>query len=358
MALSFSDAAAQAVQGAACSLLALSDEATRWINSAIGADGNFGNIAGSLRKTVCNESNPTGSYGPEIPFTGGQCAVLYDIVVEYIRPGESIVRQGFGSATGPITDGFWEKPGSSWNYVVIANGSPRIIDSTNASGEPDTQSVTLTRRDGQPDNCGDPPGIVGDYNDYSQTVSITYEDNTQTEITEDVDITLGPLIVGIGGVLYAPVTVGVGDITLNGTVELSPEFSVELFPDGLFGGGGNTDGPVPNPSEPDPSPTTPDDRRRIIGAVVTVTALDQDVFQGTQIAQGNTPDLLVPRVGNISFYVESSGGLAWTEPTAVKTVRAYVPCPAREGAVDVAITPETGVIADVKPVYVDLAVAD
>jgi hypothetical protein len=260
---------------------------------------------------------------------------------------------GAGTCGGQVT----------YNYQLLdGNGVWQTISSSFlARGwlpETDFEIVSLTRLDGLPDDCGDPPGVVNEYNDYSQTVSITYEDNTQTEVTEDVDITLGPLIVGIGGVVYAPVTVGTGDITLNGTVELSPEFSVELFPNGLFGGGGDTEGPIPEPGQPDPAPTSPNERRRIIGAVVTVTALDQDIFQGTQIAQGDTPDLLVPRVGNISFYVESSGGLAWTEPIAVKTVRAYIPCPAREGAVDVGFTPETGVTADVKPVYVDLSVAD
>lgn len=386
MVLSFTEAAAQAVQGAACSLLALSDEATRWINSAIGANGDFGNVAGALRKNVCNESSPdTTGVGPNLPFTGGQCpGVLYRV--------EAVGQLGWGRCPGatasssnrdftkdsdqfgPIRGVFLREKQAGqcgpivFDYVIeCSDGNGNEIEvvsqATSGVGRSDlfqkinNFSVTVTRVDGQPDTCGNPQGEpVGDYNDFSTTVSITYEDNSNTEITEDIDITLGPLIVGIGGILYAPVTVGTGDITLNGTVELAPNFSVELFPNGLFGGGGNTDTPAPSPGVDDPEPTVPDERRRIIGAIVTVTNFDEDVARVTQVAQGESPDIFVPRTGNVSFYIDTPGGQAWTEPTPLRNVRQYVPCPAREGAVDVAVTAGTGFTLDVTPVYADLAV--
>lgn len=385
MALSFSEAAAQAVQGAACSLLALSDEATRWINSAIGADGDFGNIAGALRKNVCNESDPdTSDFGTSAGFTGGQCLCSrYTITItfEYVRTGGVEVTTFVRKVRGPITQIDARYSGSRFNPFVAditanAIGSSSSTPSCNPAGTTESETIgptgptfqedqldsitidiDVTVNTNDPDDCGDPPAPEpGDYNDYSETVSITYEDNSETSITEDVDITLGPLIVGIGGILYAPVTVGTGDITLNGTLKLAPEISVDLFPDGLFGGGGNTDDPAPTPGEPDPEPQTPDDRRRIIGAIVTVTNFDETIAKVTQVAQGDSPDIFVPRTGNVSFYIDTPGGQAWTEPKPLRNIREYVPCPAREGAVDVAVTAGTGFTLDVTPVYADLAV--
>jgi hypothetical protein len=383
-------------------LLAASDEATRWINSAIGANGDFGNIAGALRKNVCNESSPdTSGVGPQPPFTGGQCdGVLYNVSGKFdygptpIDSTEETLELT-GQLVGPI-DGFFpvrtgrtlkNSAGEVYKEQVryalrCANEDNTFIQTnfgpyvdvysctegppvSNCTGTQDTDPPTfgpydlsVTRADGQPDNCGSlPADPVPEYNDYSETISITYEDNSETSITEDIDITLGPLIVGIGGILYAPVTVGTGDITLNGTLELSPEIKVDLFPDGLFGGGGNTDSPAPDPGEPDPEPTTPDDRRRIIGAIVTVTDFDESIAKVTQVAQGDSPDIFVPRTGNVSFYIDTPGGQAWTEPKPLRNIREYVPCPAREGAVDVAVTSGTGFTLAVTPVYAELALA-
>jgi hypothetical protein len=367
MVLSFSDAAAQAVQGAACSLLALNDESTRWINEAYGLDGDFANIAGALRKQVCNESNPdTSGVGGTPPFTGGQCATTYEVTcngtyttgagdtfnLPFLPDTKDVVGPIGGTSLIPdATDPFRER----W-YVV---GNPNVVYTTppNNAASSEMTITNIVRKDGQPDDCGDPPADIDEYNDYSETVSITYEDNSQTQITEDVDVTIGPLIVGIGGILYAPVTVGTGDITFNGNLTLSPELSVDLWPDGLFGGGGNTDNPAPDPSEPDPEPVITDDRRRIIGAIVTVTNYNEDIARVTQVAQGSSPDIFVPRTGNVSFYIDTPGGQAWTEPTPLRNVRQYVPCPAREGAVDVAVTEGTGFTLAVTPVYADLSVS-
>lgn len=366
MVLNFSEAAAQAVQGAACSLLALSDEATSWINNAIGANGDFANVARALRKNVCNESDPTGDYGGDVPFEGGQCDTNYDVRCDGFRffPGGS-VRMPFLPRTvripGPI-GGIVTRASTGGNPLNTdwgiqgANGFNYFSTSQDSDTDATFEILSITRPDGQPDDCGDPPGTIAEYNDYSETVSITYEDNSETEITEDIDITLGPLIIGIGGILYAPVTIGTGDIDINGQIVLAPELSVDLWPDGLFGGGGNTDNPAPDPSEPDPEPTVPDERRRIIGAIVTVTNFDEDIARVTQVAQGDSPDIFVPRTGNVSFYIDTPGGQAWTEPTPLRNVRQYVPCPAREGAVDVAVTEGTGFTLAVTPVYADLAV--
>lgn len=380
MVLSFTEAATQAVRGTACALLAASDEATAWINTAIGKDEDYGNIANGLRKLVCNESGPDDDYGPEVPFTGGQCDnVLYDVQTWRRFKTNAPVAATITNVPGPIIDfrcyaasevatssqrvvgiETANEPSSAAEQLVNGNWL-RAVESgggTLCGSDYLTRIDGITRADGQPDDCGDPPGEeVPPFVPTPTTVNITYEDNSETTINEDIDITLGPVIVGIGGILYAPVTIGTGDITLNGTVELAPNFSVELFPNGLFGGGGNTDGPAPSPSVDDPEPEVPGDRRRIIGAIVTVTNFSEDIARVTQVAQGESPDIFIPRTGNISFYIDTPGGQAWTEPTPLRNVRQYVPCPAREGAVDVAVTSGTGFALDVTPVYADLALA-
>lgn len=360
----FTEALAEAVTGVSCALLAIGDEGTRWINSAIGVGGDYRNIAGAYRQIICNESDPdVEDFGPTRQFTGGQCDdIRYDVNFTWTKTTTTGSQPGvFGALNvfGPIKPLEQETFGNQVRLVWNQFATPQVVDSQSVATFESYSDIqgTVTPTMGEVDDCGDPPGDpIQEFNDFSQTVSITYEDNSQTQITEDVDITLGPLIVGIGGAVYAPVTVETPDFTFNGNLQISPTLNVELFPNGLFGGGGSTDTTPPDPDVDDPEPTVQNERRRIIGAIVTVTSYDESIAQVTQVAQGDTPDIFIPRTGNISFYIDTSGGQAWTEPKPLKNVREYVPCPAREGAVDVAVTAGTGFTLDVTPVYAELGI--
>lgn len=204
---------------------------------------------------------------------------------------------------------------------------------------------------GGPDDCGSPPPSfeTPKYNPTPTTVNITYEDNSQTTINEDIDITVYPPIVIAPVTVVAPITIAGNDFSLVGQLDLTGNFDLKLQPEFSINLGGYTDTIPQLPGTEIPSPT-PDRTRVILGAIVTVTSLPQDRSQ-TQIFQGPNPDIFIPRLGYVSFYVAVEGGTAWTGEIPIKNVRQFVPCPYLGGAVDVRGTAEPGYTIEVKPVF-------
>ena len=375
MPVSFSDAVADAIVGSACALLAVSDDATRWINSLYGADADFGNIARSLRKQICNESAPTGDYGSSPPYEGLQCDCAryqFEIVYSFTSGGTTQETSILFAGRGPITNITVDVPSFQTTSVrILVDCKGGTFNNAGAYGScgAATQVGTLTNQGGEKtaanfiriqnlvapdgDNCGSlPPPPIGTYNDFTETVNITYEDNTQITINEDVDTTIFAPFIGIGGAIFAPFTVSGNDFNLVGTLQLKPEIKVELSADLPDIGFGDRENPSPSPLPGVETPTNPRDSRRIIGAVVTATVIDESRF--TQILQGTNPDIFVPRLGNISFYVATEQGDAWTADQPIKNLRQFIATPTPIGAVDVAATAEPNVTLDVKPVYADL----
>jgi hypothetical protein len=132
-------------------------------------------------------------------------------------------------------------------------------------------------------------------------------------------------------------------------VQLNGELTVELRPEFNFGPRGQVDRPSPEPGVPIPEPETENKTRVIVGAIVTATQVSTNTK--TQIFQDGNPDIFAPRIANVSFYITTSDGNAWTSDIPVKNVRQYVPCPSVFGAVEVAATAEEGFSVDVNPVW-------
>lgn len=142
----------------------------------------LGNLAGGSLGRICEPwYADQGTDGPtsQAPFSGGQCPTLYDCQVTYRFAG------GGCQNNGPFTDNYFSKqgplsttfihdtsssvpagglcPGYSKNRweLITANGNNNVI------GVPrgvNIISFSVTRSDGNPDDCGDPdtsfePGV-------------------------------------------------------------------------------------------------------------------------------------------------------------------------------------------------------
>lgn len=178
----------------------------------------------ALRAAWDSLCNPRGELppAPQVPFTGGQCPVSYNVVVNWVGQsalisGACVDRSGVGngSIVGPITLLGTDRingPGTFRLNVRFRGGNGQIasISTSNFSdscGGGRITSITATRIDGQPDVCGNPPIQF-------PPVPIT---NYETEITENYNdgtsLTLP--------VVFAPVTAvanvnGSFDVNIDG----------------------------------------------------------------------------------------------------------------------------------------------
>lgn len=250
--------------------------------------------------------------GPgEPPYEGGQCpGVAYTISwrVEYEQGGPGGPVASFPDAvilTGPITNVFIRprasSPGTSETVVEHAGGE-RLGNAQFTNWNPRLIELSVTRNDGQPDNCGSPDAPL-----LSPTVSDPYNFGD----SEDVD-GVGPIATG------APRGIpGLPTIPIDAP-EIPPVdgFIPDPLPDDFR--------PEERGAQPGPSPATPDpndpqnhpfgeppDGFVWVGACVELfgySATDSSIF-------GTGPDFITPQVlGNVRLLIRFEGGLIKLDP--------------------------------------------
>lgn len=342
-----------AARSTVCSALSTSENLASFLD-AIFPNGTWDNqIASGIRRGFC--SDPTDAPNPSdfAPFQGGQCTTLYR--VEYTNP------QGFNLAindlTGPlgfeteqVFRGFCPDPFTQY-FITFNDGATRQSLGDDQQGTTCNKTGmaavinSVIRQDGQPDNCGSPPPDIPPYSPITINNNVTYIDSSSQQVTENYDFTVNAPVI-IGGILIAPVTVA-GN---NFTVELG--LTINGGVDFNFGNGGNTDtqtGSEP-PINPIPEPPGNETENRIIAVLVTAS-VNQSDFTGTIIFQQGNPDIYVPRLGSVSFYVAAGPAAGWTSDIDVKNLRSYIRCPVPQGAINVAATPQPGVTFTLTKVF-------
>lgn len=350
----FLTAVTTAVQGAACLILnSPGTQAAEFVSGLVPTSGYDDAIRG-LRRQVCDDTDDNVNQ-PSPEFTGGQCPVDYDGTLRITKitgAGDFSFNADFFFILGPI-QGAWSEPvngGQTYRYGVVGAEGNVFVGATSGTGWQGVALISVTRSDGQPDNCGDPPPPRPDtYVPSPTTVNITYVDNTMNTFNEDVDITIFAPFIGIGGAIFAPITIAGNTFQLAGTLQFSPEFKLEVNPVVEIGPRGSADGEPPPPDYPTELPESTQGRRVIVGAIVTATTVT--LGKKTEIYQEVNPDIFAPRIGNLSFLISTDKGVAWTEDIPIKNVRQFVTCPFYLGAVDVAATAEDGFELDVVPVF-------
>lgn len=380
MAGSFFDELREGVRNATCAFLGTVENAVEFLLDITGNDDLFDPNPGYLGyRLLCNREPPS---PPPPPFTGGQCAgVAYNITSQWQTIGDdglpiagTQVSWNPTGLTGPITYigplQSQTNPNSVNRSVLYNGGSSRInfgsLDTTGFAKTYELISASITRQDGQPDVCGDPPPIINPPLPNSNVfdVDITYTDSDNIDITIPVTITFAPSYVGGNLEINMPFNIN-ADVDLGFNVEGVVNLSTGAinFNFGAFPRLPSTDGSckpndtVPDPDTPDfpdgvpnPNPNPdPNDVPTVIRGVIVTAEVDNP--QATQIFQIDNPDIYAPRLGNVAFLLEFGDVRVWSEDIPVRGLRYFVRCPWEGGAVEVAGTPAPGVVWTLSPVY-------
>lgn len=302
-------------------------------------------------------------------FTGGQCDTNY--LVEYsfreTNP-QGGVTEGVSTigVIGPVARGRTEKRGPinpGRRFAIIAylstEGGNRDVPIINSSSIPESQGepvgeytiLSVTRTDGLPDDCGNPPPVPDPYDPslYDTREDVTYTDPGGNDITIPIGFAYAPIEVNNDFEIEVPIRAQINaDVTVDATLNLkSGDVFIDTkntFGDIVFEPGEEI---VVDPTSP-PGVVVPPEQQpdnKIIGVVVSV----DEVFPGyrgqelTTFNQGT--NFYGPRLGSVSFLCQNLGGTGafWTQDVDVKYNKQIVMCPVPWGAIDVVVTPQLGV---------------
>ena len=359
--VTWAEAIGNQAKAAVCSVLGDVEAATRWVARTLSDPGDTpkgSSIVRTIRGRICND--PAGDYTPPpSPFTGGQCTgVLYNVTITVDSclqrnsdpPTSCGPSTGTVSIVGPITNVGYEVNGPSppsASIIVFAENAQgdreelgiRFTALSGASYVDDELiSIDIVRNDGLPDACGNPVAPIPPYTPVTVIRDITYEDNSQTTITEEGDFTvLAPII--IGGNIIAPVRVDVGgiEIPLNinlDTGDISIDFGGSDTPPGI-----GDDDPVENPTGDEPEI---EEGSLFYGLIVYATESGNAQTAQTVVAQAAAPTLRIPRMGNVYFQLPIGDRVTWQGPHPVQLQNQLIMVPDGLGASGFRLVPETG----------------
>jgi hypothetical protein len=232
----------------------------------------------------------------------------------------------------------------------VVGGTPICSESTAGTCvRAETVAITsIVPNAGEPDDCGNPgPQPAPPINvDIDVPISITYVDNTNTEITELGDFNLA-LPIFLPGSIQIPFTVNVGGVDITGNLDINGDITFEINP-GRQPDDTVTDIEVPE-LPPGTDPADDETERRIIGVHV-FTNLPPNT-PTTVINQNGVPNIFAPRGGSVRFLILGGGGSSWTDDIDIKGARQYIPCPAPQGAINVIANPLPGGTVSTIKVY-------
>ena len=167
--------------------------------------------------------NDPGDPNPSPPFSGGQCPLLYNVTLRgFSDNAPDEVRSG--QVVGPIsvTQRDVVVPGPDQRVIEVIDGSgvPRISVDFNVTDTNIGYTLTASRADGLPDDCGDPPApppippTVGDPYNWGDPEIVD-----GVPVSTDEPVGGGPTVtIDIGG---QPLAV---DFSGGGGASLPPEF--------------------------------------------------------------------------------------------------------------------------------------
>lgn len=349
--VTFGAAVGAIVKSTSCAVLAFDDNALRLMRRVGFPNDSLSNSIGAIRRELCSNPRP-----PVIPpnYLGGQCPVRYKVTITY----DQVNPQGVVQAPQTLSRDFLLGPlgaiykrgafatkqvgvDTAQGFQVIAENTSEDVDYANL------RNPIIFRQDGQPDNCGNnddntdnPPQPT------TINVDINYDNDNNTNITENGDLTIFAPIANFNGELSFPINLDLGGVDINGELNLNGDFT--FSPSFPVSTGDEPD--KPPPTIPTPPPTIPPaPPRRMIGAKVYV--ISNNGFSVGVIDQDENPDILIPRAGSIQFYQPAGDRPGWSPDIDVKTSVAWIPCPSPGYATAVAGTPRLGVEWQINPVY-------
>lgn len=320
-------------------------------------DSGLGDAADTFNRLICNSPDNAEDDFPEPPFAGGQCPVAYNVTVQYsdVLSGTPRSFSATREVIGPVLGlGPFSSSDGELSILTATGNSrtglvtipfPCVTDPTNFTNC-SAQITSIVRTDGFPDDCGDPPPIFPEPGPIVvNPPDIVYDPDTGPSITVPIGIIYAPVVVTANGTITIPVTVDVGGINLDGSFDLFPNAEINLFPNGLFGGGGTADNPAL--TDPEPGSEGQDEPEDEPGPDETIIAVvvrsNKDGFtRASEVTQDSLPTLYAPRLGNVSFRIRNGSLTAWTPPQPIQFTDQHIPCPSPYGALDVAVWWDSG----------------
>lgn len=340
------------VKNGLCFILGNVEDAARVLGNLVGTSAGIGGVAGGLGALVCDLPPEPLPVAPP-PFNGGQCqGVPYRVLFSYTNDQGN--RNEIEQNIEGVVVGVYTIPANfGGKSVGIERRNPdgsiqRFFQAgvTDPNTNPAPSLSVLGRVDGLPDTCGDPdggpvppPGPVS-----PELPDITYDIDGDTNITVPIAVIYAPVYVDLDGSFKMPISINVGDIDLSGTINLAPEFGIEIKPTINIGGPGTPDDPdiIGEPGGgPTEIPDSEDLESTIIGVLVYSDLTTDNGSSGVDFTNG--PDLYVPRLASVQFAVKTRDSIGWTSDQDVKNLECYVPCPAPQGAIAVRVSPMPGV---------------
>lgn len=368
-------------------------------------------LQGAVSRLVCNREPPPPAIDPGSGYSGGQCLVAYRVIITLGISGGN-----FGNLTTPpngstFTQTFFLYGNLGQARVVITARNPQANQTVfrlsmfcrGGSGNPPVNNptsyqdqfiqapagvvganaqifitdVTVSRLDGQPDNCGNPPPVLlpppPGWDNFDD--NLDYEDEDGNNFVVPVGVIIAPAFISFNGELQIPFQLNFSpEFTLNGTFNIgtgdinfnfSGNYSdgsgdADRFPSGDTTGDNRPDNyttpnPIPEPPDNDEFEDTeePEEpRKELVIRAVAVTVSEQlPSTLGTIFQAGGNPDIITPDLGFVQFQVRVGQSTFWTNAIKVNNVRALIPCPWEGGAIDVQGTPRPGVTWFLSPVY-------
>lgn len=337
----FFDRTREAIRTGLCNYVSAVDKGRSWVNELSPAD--LPNFTGYFNRLICDDNEPFPS--SPLPFNGGQCpGVAYLVSYGFFQNGGPVTELGSSPKVfiGPVTffdnsDEFSIRQGIEGSQGESASVSISRVD------EPaGFVVISISRVDGQPDDCGNlppspfPPG--GDTTD----IDITYVNNDGDTVTELGDLIIFAPVVIAPVTVVAPIRVDLPDVSFDGQIVLSPDFNIELSPP-PFG-----DGPGDVGEDDDPPPE--DSRRSLLG--VRCRCSNPEDTNATQVfGFGNAPDLWVPRLASVVFEVRVGDEVTRSQDYDLKQTDQFFPVPDRGLVTRYFVTPIPGASVSAQAVY-------
>lgn len=355
--MGFQDAVRRATARAACNLVGPGIPGSLYDFTSIGLV--FPGQLEAFREWVCDypgNEEDKGQIRPGSPGLGGKCPVQYTMnieVTDQITGGGENISQIPWSALGPLSNLRVEAfGGGSGSRVLLDTGTGTQTITEENFGNRQTVAarfLSITRVDGQPDNCGfiEPPE--------PPTWDDEIPDDDPEQPPRPINITPIIPIVLPGGGLSFPFTINGPNFTFNTTLRI-----------GRSGGGGGGNGecepiePIFGPTIPEgpiipEEPLTEEEQGEelpnvLLGVIVTGNRSGTGTT-ATEIFQFSAPNIWAPRLANVTFRFRIGGSLVWGSDIPVKNLDTFIPAPGPFAAVGVAITPIPGFNLSILPVY-------
>lgn len=307
-----------------------------------------------------------GPYPPSPPgpnFSGGQCSALYTVTptVQLTNPTTGAVTSLVGNPVqnvpGPVVSTNTTFSGNNSVVRAVSGGGGETIIFTEADPTvfvSDVLGLSFQRADGEPDNCGDPPGGIG----APGTLPITYDGIDGTPVTENVQVQLGDPYLTADGDVVVPVTVNGPGYSITANLSTSTGDIGFGEPNIPTDGGRCCPDEAPDVDPPDSPEDPPVDDGRIIQGVFVIATSVSSSAEPTQVMPPDGPSLFFPRLGSVTFGIRKGTATGWLNPIDVQNRSCYIPCPDAAGAIDVKSFQVPGVDLTVTPVYAVVSTLD